>query len=730
LKLSIESRLTLLVVAAITPLVAFAAGLVIWHSQTEQRVLHQDASRTAEATMQAIDREVSGVIAGLQVLAASPALVAKDFVAFQAQARAAVGIAGNSVIMLYDREGNRIVSSAVPYGQPLPPRKDMSQFTPPFTTGKPHVMRLFISETVHRPTVGVVVPVALNGEVTYVLSAGILSDGLSERLAASAMPAGWIAALLDQEGTVIARTKNQTATIGRKLPPESWEHIQEAGGTGTAQGATLEGAQVFLTFTRSRTSGWTTVVGIPMSALEGQLHTSLSLVGATGTVIFLLAMLLAWQAARQIYGPASQLEDCAKALEKGEVIKVPPTGIWQFDRLAATMYEAGGKIQDREKQLSQSLAELRHAHGELKEEHERKDRFIATLAHELRNPLAPIRTGVYVLGKSPPPKVVEKTLAMMDRQLTHIVRLVDDLMDVSRIARGKVVLQKEPAVLQQVLANAVEDSQPFLTSGGQRFTLDLPKEPIWVPADPVRLSQVLTNILHNAVKFTPPEGSITLSAALQGDSAEVRVTDTGVGIPPDKLADVFDLFSQVKDDGGSSQPGLGIGLSLARLLIDLHGGTITAHSEGTGCGVTVVVRLPVCQNNEAASVIPLHGRLANRSLRVLVVDDNADAAESLAMALRVSGHSALVARDGASALEIAKDFDADLALLDIGMPEMDGHELCRRLRQLPGYSGKKIIAVTGWGADCDRKASQDAGFDAHLTKPVDWSQIEQVLYGW
>lgn len=729
--LSIKSRLRLLVLVTAAPLIVFALGLVLWHGKTAQELLRQQAARTANAAMQAVDRELSGAITGLKVLAAAPALASGDLREFHEQAAAAVGIAGSSVIILYDRNGRRLVSTGAPYGTALPPRQDMSDLAVPFETGQPHVTPMFMSESVRRPTVGIVVPVQAQGEIRYVLGAGLLSDRLSELLKMSGVPGSWVGTLVDQHGTIIARTVNAQAVVGRKALPANWARIQSSRvQAGTFEGVTQEGKPVFLSFARSGTSGWTTVLGMPMAALQGPLYRSLSLVLVTGAGVLLLALLLALWASKHIYAPLQQLEDAAHALEDGRPLDTPSTGIEQFDRVGRAMQDAAHRIGEREARITRSLQDLSEAHEELRSEHAKKDQFIATLAHELRNPLAPVRTGLHVLARNPDEKVATRTLAMMERQLSHMVRLIDDLLDVSRIARGKLVLRKEDAVLQALVSHAADAAAPLLQAGNHRFTLDLPDEPVWVHADATRITQVITNLLNNAAKFTPPGGWIGVAVSGSGREAEVRVTDNGIGIPPERLRDVFDLFSQVKEEVHAGPPGLGIGLSLARRLVELHGGTIEASSQGRGEGATFVVRLPATTGPENMPLLQPPGRSgAGVPKRVLVVDDNIDAADALGTALRMGGHTAWVAHDGFGALELARQHDADLVLLDIGMPGMDGYELCRRLRALPAYAGRKIVALTGWGAANDREKARAAGFDEHLTKPVDWSQLERVLYG-
>lgn len=733
--LSIRTRLNVLVLVTALPLILFSLAVVVWQSHTARRLTQEQASRTADAAMQTIDRQLAGAITGLQVLAASPALVAGDFKGFHAQARAAVGITGDSVIILYDRDGNRVVSTAVAFGEHVPPRRDMSTLAAPFDTGRPHVTRLFRSETVRKPTVGIVVPVAIGNQVPYVLGAGLLSETLSRTLASTGIPPNWIATVLDDEGTIIARNLNAENAVGRKALPENWSRIANSRETtGTFEGRSQEGTSVLLSFARSSTSGWTTVIGTPIGSLQSQANASLLLILAAGAGVLAAALLLAWSVGRRIYASAARLTDAAQALEEGRFVEVPATGIEQFERLGRAMQSAARAIHERESRLSSSLVELREAHQKLRDEQAEKDRFIATLAHELRNPLAPIRTGVQLLARSPGKEVVDRTLHMMDRQIAHMVRLIDDLLDVSRIARGKVILQPEVAPLQTILADALEASETFFQLGGQRLLVDFPPEPIWVNADRVRIAQVVTNLLSNAAKFTPRDGTVRVAASRQGEDALIEIQDSGVGIPPDRLDEVFKMFAQLQENGEPGPGGLGLGLSIARLLVQLHGGSIEALSEGPGRGATFRIRLPASAPTPSTPP-PSSGEQrqgdaarSDDARRVLVVDDNVDAADMLASMLQSAGHEVQVAYDGRHAIDLAQSFPADLVILDIGMPGMNGYEVCAALRALPRYAERKIVALTGWGAPSDREKARDAGFDNHLTKPVDWKELDRLLH--
>jgi signal transduction histidine kinase len=400
--------------------------------------------------------------------------------------------------------------------------------------------------------------------------------------------------------------------------------------------------------------------------------------------------------------------------------------------------ESGRRFDDTDLAVAEDLAhraavaiENARLYQAVREADRRKDEFLALLGHELRNPLAPIRNALNVL-KLPgaDAAITGRAQAMMERQVEHLVRLVDDLLDVSRIMRGKVELRREPVELATVVARAVETSQPVVDAEGHQLTVALPPEPLWVDGDLVRLAQVVSNLLNNAAKYTERGGQILLTAGREGSEAVLRVRDTGVGIAPELLPRLFDMFFQAERRTRESQGGLGIGLSLVRGLVELHGGSVEAHSAGPGQGSEFVVRLPLLARTEAAAtpqpqaqVMP--GGLAPR--RVLVVDDNVDAADSLAMLLRLEGQEVQVAYEGATALARAEAESPAIAFLDLGMPKMDGYELARAFRRHPALKGTVLVALTGWGQPEDRQRTREAGFDHHLVKPVESAALHRLL---
>jgi signal transduction histidine kinase/ActR/RegA family two-component response regulator len=400
-------------------------------------------------------------------------------------------------------------------------------------------------------------------------------------------------------------------------------------------------------------------------------------------------------------------------------------------RALVSAVEAAIRGRARQYQIRDQLNSLQAADTERMNADRRKDEFLATLAHELRNPLAPIRTGLQALARPGGEGAAGTVIrAIMERQLSQMVRLIDDLLDVSRISSGKVVLQRTRVDLRAIAELAIEASQPFIAAGQHDFRADLPDRPVWVDGDESRLSQVIINLLNNAAKYTAEGGRVRLSLSSDHERALVRVQDNGVGIPPEMLDEIFDMFTQVNRTLDRSQGGLGIGLSLVRRLTEMHGGEVTADSQGLGDGSTFTVRLPLMDaaqspaaSDEAAQCEPPQ----RPRLRILVVDDIADVADVLKMLLDLEGFETLVAYSGQTALESAREFRPDVVICDIGLPEMDGHEIARRLRGDPKVASATLIALTGWGAEGELRRTRESGFDFHLVKPVDANALLDLL---
>ena len=378
----------------------------------------------------------------------------------------------------------------------------------------------------------------------------------------------------------------------------------------------------------------------------------------------------------------------------------------------------------------EDVTERKHAEEDLREADRRKDEFLATLAHELRNPLAPIRNSLHIFRLAGvQDAAVSRVADMMERQVAHMVRMVDDLLEVSRVSRGKIELRKERVELAAVLRNAVDTSLPLIENAKHKLAIDMPGEALMLDADPVRLAQVFANLLNNSAKYTPPGGEIGVRVSVEDGMAVVCVKDNGEGIPRAMLGRVFNMFTQV-NTGSRAQGGLGIGLTLAKTLVHLHGGTIEGRSDGPGRGCEFVVRLPLALEAAAVQAPPLEPARAvavPRMQRVLVVDDNHDAADSLGMLLKFLGAEVMAVHDGRSALAAMKTFRPTVVLLDLGMPEMNGLEVARRMREDPETQRTTLVALTGWGQREDRRRTHEAGFDYHLVKPADVGALQSIL---
>ena len=412
-------------------------------------------------------------------------------------------------------------------------------------------------------------------------------------------------------------------------------------------------------------------------------------------------------------------------------LQTPPGGVRHFSCRLVPEFNESGQVESA-LGVTHDITDRRDYEQRLLEQDVRKDIFLATLAHELRNPLAPIRTGLQLLKLAPRADAAARTLSVMERQLGQLVRLVDDLLDVSRISSGKILLKLERVAFQDIAAVALEASRPLIDAASHSLTIEWPNEAVWLDADPTRLTQVFSNLLTNSAKYMRRGGQIKFAARRQGDSIVVSVQDTGMGIPADMLGAVFDMFTQINRTLDRAQGGLGIGLSLVKTLVEMHGGSVQATSGGSDLGSEFTVILPTAARlTPEPATLPIEpvaaAMLGSARHRVLVVDDNVDAAETMAMLLDLSGYDTRTAFGGQEALDLALSFRPGAVFLDIGLPGMNGYEVARRLLANPATASAKLIALTGWGTEDDIRKSKMAGFHAHLTKPVEPESVEALL---
>ena len=592
---------------------------------------------------------------------------------------------------------------------------------------------------IRRHTINLTYPVIDRaGRVVAVVFAAMDLAGLDTFVSDINLPAGSILETADSGGVLISRRPDPERWFGQKIGPDLLAAMRAP----DHQAVVLRGddgierLHAFARVGGPSLSEYTVTIGVPTETITEAAREAqwVSLLGLGVTTM--LALLAAWLAGDiLIVQRVRKLMDTARRIAAGDL--EARTGIAygreEIGRLGAALDEMAGTLQKKEAARSQAERELRAAD-------QRKDEFLAMLAHELRNPLAPISTGAHLLKLLHSDNVqITQTCAIIARQVEHMTSLVDDLLDVSRVTRGLVSLSTQVLDLRHVVDDAAEQIRPLITARRHKVVLDLPPEPANVKGDHKRLVQVVANLLNNATKYTPEGGHIqlVLQAAEDGDDYLLSVSDDGIGMDAALVERVFDLFTQAERTPDRSQGGLGLGLALAKSLVELHGGSVSAASAGPGKGSSFAVRLPRftppaahLDGHAAESAIDAAVRQASAvaaPLRVLVVDDNLDAAHTLNLFLAAAGHRVEIAYNALDALDVARVFAPQVCLLDIGLPDLDGNELAKRLRRLPQTAGAMLVAATGYGRQQDRDAARDAGFDHYMVKPVNTVLLSELL---
>ncbi len=635
-----------------------------------------------------------------------------------------------------------VTCSAVPSLKPVN-LGDRSHFKRAIAERKFIAGNYVFGRVIQKHTINLTYPVTdAGGNAVAVVFAALDLAELDRFINGIDLPSGAVLITADSEGSIISRRPNPEKWLGRKISPEMLHVMSQP----QQQPLVLTDADdmprlhAFARIGNSDLSNFTVTIGIPTadivaSAQHDQIMALAALAAAT-----ILALLATWFAGNiMIVRRVKALVAAAEKITAGDLRA--RTGMQYgreeisylaraFDDMAASLQRQHVERDKTEALLSAEKAEAKRAEEELRAADRRKDEFLAMLAHELRNPLAPIRNAAEFLKlvRTDEPRV-RQTSDIIARQVDHMTNLVDDLLDVSRVTRGLVTLDEESFDFRHIVAEAVEQVRSLIDARRHHLAVDMSAEPAWVHGDRTRLMQILTNLLNNAAKYTPEGGQITLRVEVGVNEITVSVRDNGVGIGPELMPHVFDLFSQAERSPDRSQGGLGLGLALVKRLAELHGGSITARSEGIGMGSEFILRLPRVfaaeQRQHYATDQAL--RIPTAAFHLMVVDDNADAAKTIAMLLEILGYSVSVEYEAHSALKRARIEAPRVLLLDIGLPDMDGYELARRLRALPETARATLIALTGYGQEEDRARTKAAGFDHHFVKPVDPAQLAALL---
>jgi signal transduction histidine kinase/ActR/RegA family two-component response regulator len=725
--MALRTQLLVPVIVASVPLAIFAAAIMFTLWQFQQSRLETQQRETAAALASVVEKELSSAVRQLQYLGTGPELVRGDFDGFLKRCRQVLTIAKEwTNVVLYARDGQQLVNAnfPLPSGRNTASQRHIDQV---FATGRAVVSDLFLGPVSGRWIVAVSVPVVLQGRTVYALSAtfnlAIFDELLEERTAA-----GGVASIEDREMRIISRSPSPEAYRGKPPVPELLDAIRSAP-EGLARVRSYEGLQVFAAWTRMPSTGWTVAFSVPSETTDTAFRRHILLLASAEVLIFLTAALAAIFVGRRVSGAIERAAGQAPGVAEGWRPDLPRTGIEELDRLARALEDAAAKLSTEarqralaERQRDELLALEKEARSAAEAANRSKDEFLAMLGHELRNPLGAVSNAVQVLGReNASPGQITFARDVITRQTHHLARLIDDLLDVGRVITGKIYLQRERMDLAAAVRGTLDAFHASGKFGSHRFTFGL--APVWIDGDRTRMEQVVNNLVSNALAYTPAGGSIRVSVRREGGDAVLEVADDGIGMSPEELKRVFELFYQGKSEL-HRKGGLGLGLTLVHRLVELHGGIVSARSDGPGRGAAFAVRLPALEAPAPGGRAPAAAS-ASRPLDILVVEDNDDARVSLQMILEADGHAVHTAADGKAGLEAFERAAPDVALIDIGLPEMDGYELARAIRAR--RPEPMLIALTGYGQPEDEQRSTEAGFDAHLVKPVDVAKLRVLL---
>lgn len=714
-----RQRIVAVVAAAVLPLAVMSAVALYAGYQQQRAQAERAGLDLARALSIAIDRELARTLSVLKVLADSLEAETVDMRAFQAhQKRVRADQPDWRAIVVYDHDGNGILSSEVPFGSAVPPVIDRESFNVALRSKAPVVGFL-----VMRPdgyAFPVRVPILRNGDVRFVLTALLEPAAVLNVLKGQRVPDEWVVAVADSRGTRVARTRSPEQSVGTPYSATLVDMMRRQGDEGKGVTYSSEGDAVFTAYTRSGVTGWYTAVGLPTSAVEAAARDTFNTWGSGLVLSLIVGVIAAIVLARSVTRPMVKLRESAIATQHGKPFEAPASEIREIDDVARALEEAS-------RSRSGLLQSEREARAAAENANRAKDEFLAMLGHELRNPLSAISNASALLdAPGVSPEQASRARAVITRQVGHLARLTDDLLDVGRALMGKIQLRREPLDLAVLVAQSVATLK-----AAQRLRdhhLQEEYRPVWADCDAVRMDQVVANLVVNAVKYTPNGGTIRVCVAREGNLAVVRVADNGIGLSPELAGRVFELFVQGERELHRSQGGLGIGLTLVKSLAQMHGGDASVSSAGPGRGSEFTVRIPAIDALVGAQA-PALRVAAERARHVLVVEDNVDACDTMRTLLEMHGHRVDTANDGAAGLERALALQPEVVLLDVGLPGMDGYEVARRIRAARGIRRPLLVAITGYGGAEDRERALAAGFDAHLTKPVEYPTLAALISG-
>ena len=723
---SIRRRLFLLAVAALLPLVVMA-GFGVFLLVRNQ---HEEAARAAReltrALAIAVAAELGRSTSVVEALTTSPALDTGQLDEFHRRAARVVATQPHwHGIVVVDGAGTSVVDTRVAYGTPLPPLEDREAVARLRATGAPAIGNL-VGNPDERSApyhFSVQVPVLREGTLRYAVIALVDPAVIVEILKSQGVPPDWVISIFDAAGRRVARSRAHDENLGKPGAPSLVTLMASPADEGWGRTTAVEGDEIYTAYSRLNAVRWTVATGIPVATVEATVGRSLLAFGGGILLSLLIGAAVASWVARGIAAPIAALGRAAQALGRREPIAVPMTAIAEIQQVADALTSAADERARGEHERETLLARTQEARSAAEAANRAKDEFLAMLGHELRNPLAAVSNAVALLDHAgASPEAAVRARQIIARQTAQLARLTDDLLDAGRVITGKIVLHREPLDVAEIVTRVLAT----VDVGRHRVTREVAS--VWVDGDPTRIEQIVSNLVGNALKYTREDGSITVRVTTAPGEAVIVVRDDGIGMPADLAARAFELFVQGDRPLDRAAGGLGIGLTLVQRLAQLHGGMASVFSAGPGQGTEMHVRLPSIPAPVVAAEPVAPPQSAARGRDVLVVEDNEDARAALCELLAIGGHRVRAAADGPSGVAAALAAPPEVALIDVGLPGIDGYEVARRIRAVGGGAPRPLlIALTGYGAPEDRRRALDAGFDRHLVKPVDWSLLSALL---
>ncbi|HEU4619604.1 MAG TPA: ATP-binding protein [Gammaproteobacteria bacterium] len=706
----------------LVPIGLFAAALLYLHGNVQEHEREQSQVQTVRLLAAAVDNALDSTIERLSIFARLWSSKSVDEAALYAQAKDAVAATADwSNLFAFASDGRAVFRTDVPFGTPLPPTLHADIWRPAFEERRPVVSDVFRAVRRDANVVSVAVPVMQGDAVSHVLIANIDLRWYDELLAKQGLPAGAVAALMDRNFKFVARSSEGDLRRGKDPSPALVAQMKVRR-EGIGRFTNLNGTPVYTAWTLTR-HGWGVGLATPSAPVEDAFWSHLLLFGFLWAAAVAAGMLYAIGKARTVAAALESLEDQAQHFATGRRISdLPDSGVEEVDRALGALEKASELLQSATKERDRSLETEREARAAAEAANHAKDEFLAMLGHELRNPSAAIANAASIVkNRCCTPEQLDFAAGVIERQSAHLKRLLDDLLDVGRAITGKIVLDTAPLELAACAERVVRTLE---TAGllAER-SVELETEPVWIEGDATRIEQVLANLLSNAARYSSVNGRIRVRVSREGRDAVVEVADDGRGIRSADLPRLFELFFQAKSADRGTAGGLGIGLTLAQRIARLHGGEVTAHSDGPGRGASFTLRLPALAAGAEGTRGAARSSCADT---VLIVEDNDDTRESLRIALELRGHRVFAAPDAAGALAIMREQRPVIAVLDIGLPDTDGYELARKLRSEFGDE-LVLVALTGYGTPRERLKAAQAGFDEHVSKPIDVDELRRLL---